>query len=187
MATTWDGDKSPMETDTRPGTAFTQKKITSLSVMPFDAKSVQTYRGKVIDYVELGNTVTDDIIKFFYKDGKVRVTVGEYMDSITVTDTVEKQLGDVNTKRSEMTRTVQYKAAPFRKVDALINGRVLRFHPEDTIENSFIEIYIKVTDTYDGTVYWITKMRGLYQNVLSSLADTIILGEYTEHKGETSE
>ncbi len=176
------GGQVALETDTRPTQAFTDRKMTSLSVMTFDAKSVQTYRGSPVDYLELGRNFTDDLIRQFYSEGKIKISLGEYAETVQISDTVEKRLGDLNLKRNEVSSVITYKVTPFRKVDCAISGRITRWQPESTPEKSFIEIYFKVTDTYDGTVYWITRMRGNYNNVLKTLTDTITTGLYTETK-----
>lgn len=176
------GAQPPLETDTRPTQSFTDRKMTSLSVMTFDAKSVQTYRGSPVDYLELSRNFTDDLIRHFYSEGKIKISLGEYAETIQISDTTEKRLGDLNLKRNEVSSVVTYKVTPFRKVDCVLSGRITRWNPDSSPDKSFIEIYFKITDTYDGTVYWITRMRGHYANVIKTLADTVTTGLYTEAK-----
>lgn len=176
------GADAILETDTKPNTLFEQKTIQSISVMGFDAKGVKTLRGKVIDYIDLGESFTDDLIRLFYESGKVKVTLGEYTEELRVRDTVERQIGDINVKRSEIVREVVYKATPFRKVDVMLSGRITRFDEQARLDNSYIEVYFKLTDTYDGTVYWISRIRGSYANVQQTLVKSISSGAYTPVK-----
>jgi hypothetical protein len=173
-----------LETDTKPGPLFSEKKITSLAVQSFDAKGVQTYRSVPVDYVDLARNFTDDLIRAFYENGKLRVSLGEVLDQVTVNDLMEKRVGDVNVKRSEITTSVTYKASPYRKVDAQISGRITKYSPEDQLDKSYIEVYFKVTDAYDGTIYWITKMRGTYSTVLKTMMETISTGVYSPSSGD---
>ncbi|HMA99415.1 MAG TPA: hypothetical protein VKS21_00375 [Spirochaetota bacterium] len=180
MGTVWQGTKKFIEADTKPKNIFTAKTIKSVSVMQFDAKGVKTLQGQIIDYMALGDTFTDDLIRTFYENGKIKVTVGEYVEEMALTDEVEKKVGDVNIKRSLAKSVVKYKAAPFRKVDALLSGRIVLFEKEKPFEKSYIEVYLKLTDTYDGTVFWITRIRGFYGNVINTIVSTIESGEYNE-------
>lgn len=180
MGTVFTGFMVKLETDTRPHQIFNDHKIGSISIMNFDAKSVKTMRGEIIDYVNLGNKFTDDLIRAFYENGKIRVITGEYIESVEIHDKVLKQIGDQNIKQTEINRTVTYKAAPFRKVDAVLSGRIEKFTGKGSFNESFVEIYFSLTDTYDGSVYWITPMRGTVGNVINTMVETISLGNYTE-------
>ncbi|MBN8217340.1 MAG: hypothetical protein J0L75_11910 [Spirochaetes bacterium] len=174
------GTGPSIQTDTRPAALFSEKKIASITVMGFDGKGVQTYRGALVDYVDLARTFTDDLLRSFYEGGKIRVSLGEVVDTVQVADSVEKRVGDFNIKRSELATTVTYKASPYRKVDAVLSGRITRFSSENNYDKSYLEVYFKLTDPYDGTVYWISRMRGTWRNVIDTLTETLEAGAYTE-------
>lgn len=177
------GTGPSIQTDTRPATLFSEKKIASITVMGFDGKGVQTYRGALVDYVDLARNFTDDLLRSFYEGGRIRVSLGEVVDTVAVADTVEKRVGDFNIKRSELATTVTYKASPYRKVDAVLSGRITRFSSENSYDKSYLEIYFKLTDPYDGTVYWISRMRGTWRNVIDTLTETLEAGAYSEIGG----
>lgn len=184
------GSGAAIQTDTRPAPLFAERKLASISIQGFDGKGVQTYRGSLVDYVDLARTFTDDLTRTLYEAGKLKVSLGEVVDSVSIHDSVEKRVGDFNVKRSELSSTVTYKASPFRKVDAVLSGRLTRFSSETPFEKSYVEIYFKVTDPYDGTVLWISRMRGTWKNVLATMAETLATGTYTEvgasGEGETA-
>ena len=181
IATIWMRSKENYaETDTKPNQVFSSSQISSIAIMRFDSKSVKTFRGKVIDYISLANNFTDDLIRYFYKIDKIKVAVGEYVDKIIEKDHVERKVGDVDIKMSSVDSQVIYKAAPFRKIDAILSGRITKYNGNSDINKSFIEVYIKLTDTYDGKIYWITKIRGFYKDVIYTIGETISRGKFTE-------
>lgn len=169
------------ETDTRPTEVFSSANIASVSVMRFDAKSVKTIGGEIIDYIALGNNFTDDLIKGFYSYRKIKVAVGEYEDTIMETDYIERKSGDLDLRSAHTTRTVTFKAVPFKKIDAILSGRIEKFdEAPDAFERSYIEVTFRLVGTYDGEVFWITRMRGFYKDVIRVMVETISTGAYKE-------
>ncbi|HBE03154.1 MAG: hypothetical protein A2096_01095 [Spirochaetes bacterium GWF1_41_5] len=175
-----------IETDTKPNESFTKAQIKSISVLRFDAKSVKTFRGEIVDYIELSHNFTDDLIRAFYEKSKIRVAAGEYPESSEERDTIERRIGDVDMKTSKLESAVFYKSSPFRKIDAVLQGRILKYQANRQQENSFIEVYLKLSDTYDGSIYWITRIRGFYSDVIATVMLTINNSAYTEPEKSAS-
>ncbi|MEK6793375.1 MAG: hypothetical protein AABZ39_01265 [Spirochaetota bacterium] len=169
-----------IENDTMPKKSFTDAALKSVSVMRFDAKSVRTIGGRLIDYVQLGENFTDDIIKGFYTLNSVKVAVGEYEDTIEESDYIEKKSGDLDISTSQLRRTITFKAVPFKKIDCMLSGRIEKFDEAPDYYKSFIEVSFKVIGTYDGEVYWVSRIRGFYKDVVKTMVETISKGTYTE-------
>lgn len=175
-----DETKVFFENEIRPGSAFSEATVNSVAVMRFDGKSVKTYSGEVVDYIELANDFTDDIISGLYQVGKVKVAVGEYEDSISERDYIEKKSGDLDIRTTHTIREITFKAAPYKKIDALLSGRIEKFDRAPNYYKSFIEVSFKLVSSYDGEVLWISRMRGEYRNVVKTLVVTLSSGKYSE-------
>ncbi|MBI4976246.1 MAG: hypothetical protein HZC28_02130 [Spirochaetes bacterium] len=181
ISSSWRDEKAVfIENDVAPKKVFSDAGIKSVSVMRFDAKSVHTLGGRVVDYVKLGEDFTDDVIKAFYSLGTIKVAVGEYGDTIEESDFIEKKSGDLDINTSHMRRTVTYKAVPFKKIDCILSGRIEKFDESSDFYKSFVEVSFKVVGTYDGEVYWVTRMRGFYKDIVKTMVETIAKGTYTE-------
>lgn len=175
-----------LETDIKPTSKFEEQKIKSVSVIKFDGKYVKTVSGEIIDYIEISNKFTDDLLKKFYEMGQIDVALGEYEEKITETDTLEKKRGDIEIQGNSLQRSIEYKAAPYKKIETILSGRINKFltgsgkTDKQEWDMSFIEITLKLTDTYTGAVYWITDMRGSIKDVVETIAQSISKGKYTE-------
>ncbi len=175
-----------LETEIKPSARFEEARIKSVSVLKFDAKYVKSVGGEIIDYIELSNKFTDGMLKRFYEIGRIDVALGEYEDRIIETDTLEKKRGDLEIQGSSLKRSIEFKATPYKKIETILNGRVNKFQEGDGETekeewgNSYIDITLKLTDTYTGSVYWITDMSGKIKDVTETITQSISKGKYTE-------
>ncbi|MDD5065490.1 MAG: hypothetical protein PHF84_00450 [bacterium] len=169
-----------IETDIKPTSRFEEAKIKSVSVLKFDAKYCKTMGGEIIDYVDLSNKFTDNLLKRFYEMGKVDVALGEYEDKIIETDTLEKKRGDLELQGNTLQRSIEFKAVPYKKIETVLGGRINKYQEGEDWKKSFIEVTLRITDTYSGAVYWITEMRGYVKDVVETIVKSISEGKYTE-------
>jgi len=169
-----------IETDIKPTAKFEEAKIKSVSILKFDAKNVQTIGGEMVDYIELSHRFTDDLIKRFYELEKIDVALGEYEDRIIESVSLEKKRGDLEVQGSLIQRSVEFNAAPYKKIESILTGKINKFQEGKDWKISFIDITLKLTDTYSGAVFWITDMRGYVKDVIETIAKTISEGKYTE-------
>lgn len=169
-----------IETDIKPSPRFEEAKIKSVSVLKLDAKTVKTVKGEIIDYVNLSNRLTDDLLKRFYEMGRIDVALGEYEDRIVETDILEKKRGDLEVQGNTLQRSIEFRATPYKKIEAILGGRINKFQEGDDWKKSFVDITLRLTDTYSGAVYWITDMRGYVKDVVETVARSISEGKYTE-------
>lgn len=169
-----------IETDIKPSPRFEEARLKSVSILKFDAKNVKSVGGEIIDYIDLSNRFTDALIKRFYEIGKIDVALGEYEDKIIETDTLEKKRGDLEVQGSMIQRSIEYKCTPYKKIESILSGRINKFQEGKSWKKSFIEVTLKLTDTYTGAVYWITDMRGYVKDVVETIVKTISTGKYTE-------
>ncbi|MBU1077368.1 MAG: hypothetical protein KKH98_08760 [Spirochaetes bacterium] len=169
-----------IETDIKPSARFEEARIKSISILKFDAKYVKSVRGEIIDYIDLSNRFTDDILKRFYKSEKVDVALGEYEDKVIETDILEKKRGDLEIHGNTLQRSIEYKATPYKKIEAILGGRINKYDEGEDWDHAFIEITLKMTDTYSGAVYWITDMRGYTKDIVETIVKSVNEGKYTE-------
>ncbi len=169
-----------IETDVKPTSRFEEARIKSVSVLKLDAKYVKSVRGEIIDYIDLSNKLTDDILKRFYEIGKIDVALGEYEDRVIETDILEKKRGDLEVQGNTLKRSIEYKVAPYKKIEAVLSGHINKYQQGDDWKHSFVEITLKLTDTYTGSVYWITDMRGYVKDVIETVVKSISEGKYKE-------
>lgn len=169
-----------IETDVKPTSRFEEARIKSVSVLKLDAKYVKSVRGEIIDYINLSNKLTDDLLKRFYEIGRIDVALGEYEDRVVETDILEKKRGDLEVQGNTLKRSIEYKVAPYKKIEAVLSGRINKYQEGDDWKHSFVEITLKLTDTYTGAVYWITDMRGYVKDVIETVVKSISEGKYTE-------
>lgn len=170
-----------IETDIKPTSKFEEARIDSVSILKFDAKNVKSIGGEIIDYIELSNKFTDDLIKRFYELELVDVALGEYEDRIIETDTLEKKRGDLEVQGSMIQRSIEFEATPYKKIKSILSGKINKFQEGKDWKTSFIDITLKLTDTYTGSVFWVTDMRGYVKDVVETIARTVTpKGKYTE-------
>lgn len=169
-----------IETDIKPSPRFEEARLKSVAVLKFDAKNVKSVGGEIIDYIDLSNRFTDTLLKRFYEIGKIDVALGEYENKIIETDMLEKKRGDLEVQGSMIQRSIEFKCTPYKKIESILSGRINKFQEGKSWKKSFIEITLKLTDTYTGSVYWITDMRGYVKDVVETIVKTISTGKYTE-------
>ncbi len=169
-----------IETDIKPTARFEEAKIKSVSILKFDAKYVRTKHGKIVDYIYISNKFTDNLLKRFYEIGKIDVALGEYEDRIIETDILEKKRGDIEIQGSMLKRSIEFKATPYKKIESIMSGRINKYQQGQDWNKSFIEITLKLTDTYSGAIYWITDMRGYMKDVTETIVQSVNKGKYTE-------
>ncbi len=169
-----------VKTDIKPTSRFEEARIKSVSVLKFDAKYVKSKGGEIIDYINLSNKFTDDLLKRFYQTSKIDVALGEYEDKIIETDILEKKRGDLEVQGNTLKRSIEYKATPYKKIQAILGGRINKYQEADNWDKSYIEITLKLTDTYSGSIFWITDMRGFVKDVADTIVKSIIARKYTE-------
>ncbi len=170
-----------IDTKIKPTTKFEEAKIKSVAIMNFDAKDLQFVGGSKVDYVRLSKMFADDIIKRIYTLGKIEVALGQYEDFVIETDIIDKKKGDLYINSSSSERSVRYNCIPFKKINAVLTGTLNKYRAiGDGRGTSFINITLKLTDSYDGTVYWITEMEGFYKDVIHTIAYTLSSGKYEE-------
>jgi len=170
-----------VDTKIKPGSKFEEAQIKSVAVLNFDAKDVQTIGGQVVNYFVLSKTFADSLIKKIYSLAKIDVALGQYEESVVETDTVDKKKGDLDINSTSLERSVRYNCVPFKKISAVLSGTINRYRPiGDGQGKSFISVTLKLTDSFDGTVYWITDMEGYYKDVVHTIAYTLSTGKYEE-------
>ncbi len=169
-----------IETDIKPSSKLEESKIKSVAVLKFDAKNVKTLGGNLVDYIYLSNKFTDDLIKKFYLLGKIDVALGEYEDKVIESDTLNRKKGDIEVEENSLNRSIVYKCTPYKKIESILGGTINKYQEGDDWAHSFIEVTLRLTDTYSGTVYWVTDMRGYVKDVIETIARTISSRKYTE-------
>lgn len=170
-----------IDTQTKPGSKFEEAKLKSVAILTFETRDIETIGGKVVNYMRLARMFSDDLIKKIYSLAKIEVALGQYEDYIIETDTVDKKKGDLYIDSSSVQRSVRYNCTPFKKIQAVLTGSINRYRlVGDGRGISYIHVTLKLTDSYDGTVYWITDMEGYYQDVIHTIAYTLSSGKYEE-------
>ena len=170
-----------IDTKIKPGSKFEEARIKSVAVMNFEARDVETIGGRMVNYFVLSRNLSDDIIKKIYSLGKIDVALGQYEESVTETDTVDKKKGDLFINSTSLQRSVHYNCLPYKKIQAVLTGTINKYRPiGDGKGKSYIHITLKLTDNYDGTVFWVTDMEGYYKDVVHTIAYTLSSGKYEE-------
>ncbi len=167
-------------TDIKPSSRLEESKIKSVAVLKFDAKNVKTVSGDLVDYIYLSNKFSSDLIKKFYVLGKIDVALGEYEDKVIETDLLTRKRGDIEVDENSLNRSIQYKCTPYKKIESILGGTVNKYQEGDDWAHSFIDITLRLTDTYSGAVYWVTDMRGYVKDVVETIVRTISERKYTE-------
>lgn len=170
-----------IDTKTKPSAKFEEAKIKSVAILNFDAKDLQIVGGDPVNYIKLSKMFSDDLIKKIYTLGKIDVALGQYEDYVIESDTVDRKKGDLYINSTSFERSVKYNCVPFKKINAVLTGSINRYRSiGDGRGTSFINITLKLTDSYDGTVYWISEMEGYYKDVVHTIAYTLNSGKYEE-------
>jgi len=168
-----------VETELKPIDKFDQTDIQAVSVLNFDASAVKE---KGVDKIALRDSIAYDIIRNLYEQKKVRVIQGQAVQSVEEREIVQMTKGDYETAVSTIERLVTYKYNPYQKVDAILSGKILDYVviDEDNPGYNYIEMLIQLVDAVDGTMYWVTKIRGNYKDVIYTITYTISNKVYTE-------
>lgn len=167
-----------ISSDLMPIDGFSQTDITSIAIMNFDASSIKR---KGVDNISLRDSVAYDITRTLYELKKVRVIQGDAVQSIQEKETIQAMKGDLEAASTTKERVVTYKSHPYQKVDALLMGRILDYKPyAPDPAFSYIEVMVRLVDSVDGTLYWVTKLRGNYKDVIYTISHTLSNKNYTE-------
>jgi len=170
-----------IDTKIKPSSKFEEAKLKSVAILNFDANQLQTLGGKAVNYLALSKMFSDDLIKKLYTLGKLDVALGEYPATIVESSTVSKKKGDLYVDSSSIERKVSYDCVPYKKIQGVLSGSINKYRRVGNGKGkSFIDITLKLTDNYDGTVYWVTDMKGFYDNVIHTIAYTLNSGKYEE-------
>lgn len=168
-----------VESELKPIGGFKDIPIKAVAVLNFDASAVKE---RDVDKIALRDAIAYDIIRNLYEQGKVRVIQGQAVQSVQEKETVQLTKGDYETAVSTIERLVTYKYNPYQKVDAILSGKVIDYEimDEDNPGYNYIEMLIQLVDSVDGTMYWVTKIRGNYKDVIYTITYTISNKLYTE-------
>ena len=167
-----------IQSDLMPIDGFSQIDMNAIAVLNFDASAI---RKKNVDNIALRDAVAYDITKALYQLNKIRVIQGEAVQTVQEKEMVQNTKGDFDAASSTIERLVTYKYNPYQKVDAVLSGRILSYsYYERSPAYSYIEIQIKLVDNIDGTIYWVTKLKGNYKDVIATIANTLSNKTYSE-------
>ncbi|MBN1898618.1 MAG: hypothetical protein JW827_07555 [Spirochaetes bacterium] len=168
-----------VESDLKPVDGFDQADIQAVAVLNFDASTVKE---KDVDKIALRDAIAYDIIRNLYEQKKVRVIQGQAVQSVQEKEMVQAIKGDYETATSTIERLVTYKYNPYQKVDAVLSGKVIDYFimDEDNPGYNYIEVLVQLVDSVDGTLYWVTKIRGNYKDVIYTITYTVSNKIYTE-------
>ncbi len=168
-----------VESDLKPIDGFNQTDIEAVAILNFDASAVKS---KDVDNIALRDAIAYDIIRNLYEQKKIRVIQGQAVQNVSEREVVQFTKGDYEAKTSIIERLVTYKYNPYQKVDAVLSGKILDYvvFDDDNPGYNYIEVYIQLVDSVDGTIYWVTKMRGNYKDVIYTITHTLSEKAYTE-------
>jgi hypothetical protein len=104
------------------------------------------------------------------------------VEAVQEREMIQSTRGDYEAATGTIERIVTYKYNPYQKVDAILSGKVLKYEVIDKKRPgyNYIELQIQVVDSVDGTMYWVTKIRGNYKDVIFTVTHTISEKVYTE-------
>lgn len=170
-----------IESDLMPVAQFSQVDCRSIAILNFDASAINR---KDVDSISLRDAVVYDVTKALYQlqdPERLMVIQGDAVQTVQETETIQSTKGDYEASAATIQRLVVYKYNPYQKVDAILSGRILNYIPnEDNLPYSYIELMIKLVNNIDGSIYWITKLRGNYKDVIYTIAHTLRNKNYTE-------
>lgn len=167
--------------DLMPIAQFGQVDCRSIAILNFDASTIKR---KGVDNIALRDAVAYDITKSLYQlqdPDRLIVIQGDAVQTVQEMETVQSSKGDFEAASTTLQRVVVYKYNPYQKVDAILSGRIIDYVPnEDNPPYSYLEIMIKLVNNIDGSIYWVTKLRGNYKDVIYTIAHTLRNKNYTE-------
>ncbi len=168
-----------VESDLRPVDGFDQADLQAIAVLNFDASAIKE---SDVDNIALRDAIAYDIIKELQEQKLVRVIQGQAVQTVQEREIIQRIGGDYEVDSSTIERLVTYKYNPYQKVDAVLSGKVIDYEviDEDRRQYDYIELLIQLVDSVDGTMYWITKIRGNYKDVIYTIIHTIGRKVYTE-------
>lgn len=168
-----------VESDLKPVQGFDQADVKAVAVLNFDASGIKE---KDVDNIALRDTIAYDIIRNLYEQKKIRVIQGQAVESVQEKEIIQATKGDYDAATSTIERLVTYKYNPYQKVDAVLSGKVLDYviMDSDNAGYNYIELLVQLVDSVDGSLYWVTKIRGNYKDVIYTITYTISNKVYTE-------
>ncbi|MDD5065881.1 MAG: hypothetical protein PHF84_02420 [bacterium] len=168
-----------VESDLKPVQGFDQADIQAVAVLNFDASQIKE---SDVDNIALRDTIAYDIIRNLYEQKKIRVIQGQAVESVQEREIIQATKGDYEAATSTIERLVTYKYNPYQKVDAILTGKVLDYVivDEDNAGYNYIELLVQLVDSVDGSMYWVTKIRGNYKDVIYTITYTLSNKLYTE-------
>lgn len=168
-----------VESDLKPVQGFDQADVKAVAVLNFDASGIKE---KDVDNIALRDTIAYDIIRNLYEQKKIRVIQGQAVESVQEKEIIQATKGDYEAATSTIERLVTYKYNPYQKVDAVLSGKVLDYviMDSDNAGYNYIELLVQLVDSVDGSLYWVTKIRGNYKDVIYTITYTISNKVYTE-------
>jgi len=173
-----DWSNQPFTNELLPLDGFENSNLKAIAILKFDTGAVKE---KGVDTVELRDSFAFDLAKSVYQQKKLRVIEGEIIKSVSEKETLERVKGDFSAATTTVSRDVTYEYNPFQKVDALLTGKIQRYKRVDTRNRSrnYIEVLIKLIDSVDGTVFWITRLSGSYGDVVYTISHTLSTKVFT--------
>jgi len=168
-----------IESDLKPIDGFDQTDIQAVAILNFDASAVHE---KGVDNIALRDAIAYDIIRALFDQRKIRVIQGQAVESVSEREMIQNTDGDYEADTATIERLVTYRYNPYQKVDAILSGKVLEYEIIDRKRPAYnyIELQIQLVDSVDGTMYWVTKIRGNYKDVIYAITHTISEKVYTE-------
>ncbi len=172
-----------IETELYPIESYQYSDVEAIAVLNFDASII---KNKKVDNIALRQKITYDITKGLYQTGKVRVIQGQTLSEMGEIEIAQNTKGDYKAKTSTIQREVKYEVNPFQKVDAVLSGKVVDYElNRQDPDYDYIEMIIQLADNVDGTLYWVSRIKGYYKDVIYTTCNTIANHTYTEPGGAT--
>ncbi len=168
-----------IESDLKPVDGFDQADLQAIAVLNFDASALKESN---VDNIALRDAIAYDIIKNLQEQKLIRVIQGQAVQTVQEREVIQRIGGDYEIDTQTIERLVTYKYNPYQKVDATLSGKVIDYEviDEDRPGYNYIELLIQLVDSVDGTMYWTTKVRGNYKDVIYTIIHTIGRKVYTE-------
>ena len=173
--------KASLSVEMGPVKGFEKMDLKSIAVQQFDTTAIKNSGG---DPVELRNRLEYDIIKGLYQAGKIKVIQAYAIKSIDESEVLERSKGDLMVNSTKIIKQVHYDYDPYHKVNSILSGFILKYDQKKIDPtNDYIEISIRIVDAVDGNIYWITRMKGVYKNIVYTIVNTISKKKLTTPAG----
>ena len=173
--------KVDLSVEMGPMKGFDKVDLKSIAVQQFDTTAIKNDSG---DPVELRNRLEYDIIKGLYQANKIKVIQAYAIKSIDESEILERSKGDLMVNSTKIIKQVHYDYDPYHKVNSILSGFILQYDQKKVDPtNDDLEISIRIVDAVDGNIYWITRMKGLYKNIVYTIVNTISKKKLTTPAG----